>query len=193
MALFDTFSKKASEAGQNALQKAKELSDISRLNAMISDEEKSINNLYYQIGKLYVTIHKDNPEPDFSGVINSIIEAETRIKNYRQQIQDIKGVQRCTKCGAEVLRGAAFCSGCGATMPKAEAVIPNDYIKCENCGATVKKGMRFCTSCGTPIETTPSVVVAPVIKTEMVERVCPNCGTKAESDVAFCTECGTKL
>lgn len=193
MALFDNIGKKASEAGQNVLQKAKEMSDISRLNAMISGEEKTINNTYYQIGKLYVTIHKDNPEPDFSGMISSIAEAETRVKDYKRQIQDIKGVQRCEKCGAEVSKGAAFCSSCGATMPKVESAIPDGYVTCENCGAAVKKDMRFCTSCGKPMEIAAPIDVVPAIEAEVIERECPNCGAKLKGDVAFCTECGTRL
>ena len=57
MAFFDNLSKKVSEAGQKTIQKTKELADTSRLNAMIADEEKAINNAYYQIGKLYVSLH----------------------------------------------------------------------------------------------------------------------------------------
>lgn len=198
MALFDNLSRKASEAGQNALQKAKELSEVARINGLISNEEKTINNAYYQIGKLYATIHRTNPEPDFSGMVSSVAEAETRIKDYKKQIQDIKGVQRCDNCGAEVPRGAAFCSSCGAVMPKIESSIPDDSVKCANCGAIVKKGMRFCTSCGNPMETTLPAAPTPVtepepVEAEVVERVCPNCGTKVEGDVAFCTECGIKL
>lgn len=198
MALFDNFGKRATEAGQSALQKAKELSEISRLNGMISDEEKTINNIYYQLGKLYATIHKDDPEPDFSGMISSVAETEVRIKEYKKQIQDIRGVQRCGNCGAEVPRGAAYCSSCGAVMPKMESAVPSDYIKCGNCGAIVKKGMHFCSSCGKPMETTPpvstmSTVESSLVETEVVERVCPNCGTKLDDDSAFCTECGTRL
>lgn len=208
MALFDTFSKKASEAGQTAIQKAKELSETARLNGLITDEEKSINNTYFQIGKLYATIHRNNPEPDFSGMINSVAEAESRIRDYKKQIQDIKGIQRCENCGAEVPRGAAFCSACGAVMPKIESVIPDDSVKCSNCGNIVKKGMRFCTSCGKPMETdssTTSILVTEQevaeptlgepegVEAKVVERVCPSCGTKIVDDSAFCTECGTKL
>lgn len=212
MALFDNFGKKASEAGQNAIQKAKDLSEISRLNGIISDEEKAINNTYYQIGKLYATVHRDDPEPDFAGMVSAITGAETRIGEYKKQIQDIKGVQRCENCGAEAPKGAAFCSTCGAAMPKIES-IPDDSIKCGNCGAVVKKGMRFCTSCGNPMEIAPPAVPepmptpvpapAPVVEPQMVEtpgaeaaqsdRVCSQCGAKINDDSAFCTECGAKL
>lgn len=194
MAFFDKLSKTVSEASQKTIAKTKELADTSRLNSMISDEEKIITNLYYQIGKLYVSIHKDDFEEDFTGMISAIAVSEAKIRDYKEQIQEIKGIQRCEKCGAEVPNGAAFCSSCGATMPKVQAPVSSDYIKCENCGAEVKKGMRFCTSCGKPMEavTVAHIAVEAVAET-VPEKACPNCGAKIEDGLAFCTECGMKL
>ena len=53
MSFFNDLGRKVSEAGQSAIKKTKELSDTNRLNSMILDEEKSINDSYFQIGKLY--------------------------------------------------------------------------------------------------------------------------------------------
>ena len=72
---------------------------------MISEEETVITNQYFQIGKLYVSIHKEDFEEDFAGMIAIIMEAEAKIKDYKKQIQDIKGVRRCENCGAEVKKG----------------------------------------------------------------------------------------
>ena len=199
MDFFERISKTVTEASQKTIAKTKELTDTSRLNSLISEEEKKITNLYYQIGKLYVSIHREDNEEDFGGMIKSLSDAELKVESYKKQIQDIKGVQRCEKCGAEVPRGVAFCSSCGTAMPKTESVVPNDYVKCRSCGATVKKGMRFCTSCGKPMEETNSSVMSgfavdsKVTETEADRHVCPNCGTKLDSDLAFCTECGTRL
>lgn len=198
MAFFDEIGKKVSEAGQKTIQKTKELSDTTRLNAMISDEEKKINNNYFQIGKLYVLNYKDNYEESFAGIISAINESELKISEYRKQIQNIKGVQHCVKCGAEVLRDAAFCSSCGAAMPKMQTMNTDNFIKCQNCGATVKKGMRFCTACGKPMEANPAVDAdienANETNTEEIqEKICKNCGAELEDDAVFCTECGTKL
>ncbi|MGN0680959.1 MAG: zinc ribbon domain-containing protein [Candidatus Fimisoma sp.] len=194
MAFWDNLGQKASDTTAKAMQKAKEMADIAKLNSMISEEETKINNSYYQVGKLYVTMHLHDHEEEFAGMISSLAKAEEKIKNYRQQIQDIKGVQRCEKCGAEVANGAAFCSSCGATMPKIQTPVVTDVVKCQNCGTEVKKGMRFCTSCGKPMET---ISVAPVAQEATVEatqeKVCFNCGAKVEDGVAFCTECGAKL
>ncbi len=127
---------------------------------------------------------------------NSMIsEEETKINNYRQQIQDIKGVVRCSQCGAEVQSGVAFCSSCGTPMPKVQPINTDDIVRCESCGAMVKKGVHFCTSCGKPMTQmiAPEAISVPVAESEGQNSVCPKCGAKIETGVAFCTECGTKL
>lgn len=193
MALWDNLSKKASETTAKAAQQMRSLSETSRLNGLISDEEKKINSSYYQIGKLYATMHLSDYEEEFAGMVAAITDAEAKIRDYRKQIQEIKGVQRCENCGAEVPCSAAFCSACGTAMPKVHASESTDYVKCASCGAEVKKGMRFCTSCGTPMDVImASSATEPVIEVP-AEKYCPSCGTKLEGSLAFCTECGTKL
>jgi len=193
MAFWDNLSQKASETTVKAMQKAKEMSDIAKLNSMISEEETKINNTYYQIGKLYVAMHSHDYEEEFAGMITTIGEADEKIKSYKQQVQDIKGVACCEQCGAEVQAGVAFC---GAPMPKVQQTNTEDLVRCEGCGAMVKKEARFCTSCGKPMVqlVTSEKVDEPMMVNEKVEdKVCPVCGAKVEDDAAFCTECGNKL
>ncbi len=194
MAFWNNIGQKASETTAKAVQKAKEMSDIARLNSMISAEETKITNTYYQIGKLYATMHANDHEEEFAGMIAALGEANEKIRNYKQQIQDIKGVVRCVQCGAEVQAGVAFCSSCGAPMPKVQLENTDDLEKCENCGAMVRKGVRFCTACGKPMIqiTVPETKSMPEVEEEQ-SRICPNCGAKLDDGVAFCTECGTKL
>lgn len=194
MAFLDNLGKKVSEAGQKTMQKTKEIADTSRLNSMISEEEKKINNNYFQIGKLYTSIHQKDYEEAFEGMINGIADSEEKIKDYKKQIQNIRGVMHCEKCGAEVPKDAAFCVACGTAIPKTQAIVDSEYMHCKSCGATVRKGMRFCTECGKPIELTVSEAEeTSIVAEEVIEPVCPNCGTKLEAGAAFCMECGTKL
>lgn len=197
MAFFDDLGKKLSNAGQTAVQKTQELAAVAKLNSEISDEEKKINNTYFQIGKLYVAMHENDCESDFQGMIISLRDSTQKIAEYKQQIQNIKGVVRCEKCGAEVANNVAFCSSCGAPMPKQSVSVDNgNLVKCSNCGTLVSPNMRFCTSCGKLMsESTQETTAQEKTLESTVEAVkkCPNCGVETNEEIAFCTECGTKL
>ena len=194
MALWDNFTKKASETTAKAIQQAKILSETAKLNSMISDEETKISTAYFQIGKLYHSQHLQDPGEDYAAMFAAIAEAEAKIRDYRTQIQDIKGVCRCEKCGAEVAKGVAFCSSCGAAIPKAEPVVSDTHNICPGCGAQVEKGMRFCTACGTPMTAPAEQAEAPAPEQSAPEkRFCANCGAEIAKDMAFCTECGAKV
>ena len=117
MAFLDELGKKISHAGQSAVQKGKELADIAKINSAVYDEEKKIDDNYREIGKLYYSLHGEDPDVDFAAMIAAIHESESKINEYKQQLKDIKGVVCCEKCGAEVSSNAAFCSACGAPMP----------------------------------------------------------------------------
>lgn len=195
MAFWDNFSQKASETTAKAMQKAKEMSDIAKLNSMISEEESKINNSYYQIGKLYTAMHSHDCEEEFASLVAVVQQAEEKIQSYRQQIQDIKGVIRCPQCGAEVQSGVSFCSSCGAPMPKAQPISVDDLVQCKNCGAMMKKEVRFCTMCGNPMNqlSVSEEKDSCEDKQPSRERICPSCGAAVEEDVMFCTECGAKI
>ena len=122
MAFFDDLGKKISQAGQTAVQKTKEIADITKINSLIADETKKINENHREIGKLYVSLHGADKESAFAELIAAVRASEAKIAEYRQQLNDIKGVVRCEKCGAEVSANAAFCSSCGAPMPVVKPV-----------------------------------------------------------------------
>lgn len=192
---FDEIGKKVTDAGQKTLQKTKEMSETVRLNSLISEEEKKMNATYCQIGTLYVSVHKDDCEEAFVEMVNSVLDSRQKISEYQEQIQDIKGVQRCEKCGAEVQRGAAFCSSCGATMTASQTESADELVQCDSCGTMVKKGTRFCVKCGEPMVQSEPIQNTDEERTaaENSEKVCQNCGAKIVDDSAFCTECGAKL
>lgn len=187
MAFFSEVGKKISTTSQNAVNKAKEVAEVAKINSMISDEENKINSNYYQIGKLYVALHKNDCEDNFATMINDIVNAEKKIVEYREQIQSIKGIVKCPKCGAEVSVESAFCHACGAPMPVKKVEPTNsDMVVCAKCNSQVKAGMKFCTACGSAME-----VKQPAAPKE---KVCPACGFKtSDIESAFCHNCGGKL
>lgn len=164
MAFLGDFGKKISQAGQSTLQKTKEMADVAKINMQISDEEKNINNYFLEIGKLYTEIHESDSEDVFKEMVQNILAARDKIKEYQAQIQDIKGVLRCTNCGAEVGKGVQFCPACGSKIteiqteekesageePAGEAAA--EKRKCVNCGADLQEDALFCSECGMKVE-----------------------------------------
>jgi len=202
MGFLDEIGKKVADAGQKTVQKTKEISDVAHINSLITQEVNKINSIYNQIGKLYVSVHRNDCEEKFLEMVNMVAVSEQNVREYKKQIQDIKGVLYCDKCGAEVQRGVAFCSSCGNAMPEVMAQMnTNAYVKCPNCGNVVGKEVRFCTFCG------KSMMQSEVLNAEtqgfnifeveknfgVTERQCPNCGSILAKDFSFCTKCGTKL
>ena len=184
MAFLDNLGKKISHAGQVAVQKTKELTDIARLKSMISDEEKKIENNYCQIGKMYVAMHYDDFTTDFAELINEVRQSEEKLSEYRQQIHTLKGVLLCEKCGSEISSSASFCQSCGFPVAKeSQADASVDMNKCSACGHLVEKCMRFCTACGNPMTDGDSANV----------HKCAGCGAELSEGLDFCVKCGTKV
>lgn len=198
MGFLDEIGKKVADVGQ----KTKEISDVAHINSLITQEVNKMNSIYNQIGKLYMSIHKNDCEEKFLEMVSMVAVSEQNVMEYKKQIQDIKGVLCCAQCGAEVQRGVAFCSSCGNAMHEAVAQMnTDDYVKCPDCGNTVGKEVRFCTFCGKPMkqlmdiseESRSSAISEFEVHSGIIEKHCPNCGAKLADDFAFCTQCGTKL
>ncbi len=193
MAFFDEIGKKVSQAGQGAAQSAKNFAAITKLNGMVSDEEKKIDNLYYQMGKAYFEAHYEAPEEPLSGFVSAIINSLSLVEQYKEQIKEIKGVSNCPNCGAEVPYTSAFCNACGTRMPvrQTSQAQPANTIQCGNCGAFVPLGYKFCTTCGSVMNAAPAPAESPMPETGM--KTCPNCGKELEEGAMFCTGCGHQI
>ena len=120
MAFFEDFGKKISQAGHSAMQKGKELADITKLNISVSDEERKLDEVYKKIGKLFVEKVGDRSEGEFLPLVTEVREGQKKIADLKQQIKDIKGISICPKCNAELPADAIFCNVCGEKLPEKE-------------------------------------------------------------------------
>lgn len=193
MSFLDNIGSKASAAGQAAAEKARNFAEVNRLNGVISDHEKRISRLYFEIGQSYYERHKDDPEAEELERIAAITDTNEKIAVCREQIKTLKGVEKCPNCGADVQNGSQFCNNCGTRMPPASMkTAPKAGLTCPTCGAAVAEGNLFCNNCGTKLAPAPAPAPAePAV--EELKRSCPNCGTELESDAAFCFNCGAKF
>ena len=191
-------------------EQMRSLAEVSRLNALISDEEVKINNMYCQIGKLYAKVHRDDSEEEFAGLVAAAQESESKIEEYRVRILDVKGLVRCPKCGMELPKAAAFCMACGTSIPKVETPAleetetPAETV-CANCGAELAGDALFCAQCGTSVQAAadPAPVEddtceKPVEESAAEEETptrfaCGNCGAVLDYGALFCAQCGVSM
>lgn len=195
MAFFEDLGKRITQTSQEVVQKTKDTAEVIKLNNMISDEEKCINNLYSEVGKKYFEIHFESYEQELEDMIIAIKEAKNKIEEYTEQVKRLKGIVRCPNCGGEVQYGTPFCSSCGTRMEvqNNSAIASGSNAKrCIACGALITEECAFCTHCGTKVEE-QTLEATELLIEQNSPKVCPNCNNEVADDSAFCMNCGTKL
>lgn len=152
MAFFDDVSRMLNDVTSTAAEKTREFSEISNLNAIISNEEERFEGACTEIGKIYFENHKEDFEECYSHFMNMAKDAERKISESKKQLFIIKGVTVCEGCGQEVSLKVAFCSNCGKAVPKLEPVSDPNMIVCSRCGSGMPNTMKFCTQCGNALQ-----------------------------------------
>ncbi|MDR1060881.1 MAG: zinc ribbon domain-containing protein [Clostridiales bacterium] len=152
MALLDDLKKRVADTTQGAVRGARDISDAARYNSLISDEQKTIANLYGQVGKYFYEHCTAVAESPLKELCDAIAAANGRIAACQLGLQQIRGVKPCPNCGKEIALASAFCSHCGApaevaSMPAASEMPPPRRF-CVNCGGELEPGAAFCLSCG---------------------------------------------
>ena len=155
MAFFDQLGQKLTQTSQDAVKKTKDMAEAGRLNSAVADEGKKIEAAYREIGRLYYERFADACDPALQAPVEEVRRAEAAIREMKDAIFRLKGVQICPACGAELPAGGAFCNSCGAKLPEPpKPVSPS----CPACGAPVEPDTVFCTNCGVKL---PEPVPAP--------------------------------
>lgn len=90
MSVLNDIGKKLGEAAEIAANKAKEVTEIAKLNSYISAEEKEINKIYCEIGKLVYEQSKDEAIGHFGKLCKDINESKEKIAEYKNQIEKVK-------------------------------------------------------------------------------------------------------
>lgn len=132
MAFFGDLGKAIAGAGQTAVNKTKDLTEITRLSAKVSDLQRKNEQLYATIGKLYLEHYGDDPEDMFKGAVLSIKENQKKIVSYKEDIKQIKGIKKCASCDADVPSGSQFCPKCGAKVEDDDIVADVEAVVVED-------------------------------------------------------------
>lgn len=85
------------EAGNAVSAKAKEVSELAKLNSKLHADEKAIKETYEKLGKaLYANLTSGTELPDFTQEVAYIDEMKADMKLCKEYIKEIKGTQTCT-------------------------------------------------------------------------------------------------
>lgn len=143
MAFFDEYGRKAKKTFKTVINKAQDMTDTAKLSAGLENERGNLSDLYREIGELYVTVHGNDQEEGFRGLLRSVAESKEKIADYQKKIDKLKGLKTCSQCGARIPKGAAFCSQCGAPVPagEEEETAPEEET-CDRPDADVQDGQN---------------------------------------------------
>lgn len=114
MAFFEKVGETISTKGKEAAQKAKEVTDLARLNTQVGQLEGKIKTYYQIIGEKVYQNEKDQDHCGLEAEFDLINDAFAEIGKLKKQISDIKGTKECAECGREVANEYSFCPYCGA-------------------------------------------------------------------------------
>lgn len=116
MEFFEKLGETITTAGKEATQKAKDLSEIAKLNLDIRAKEDYVQKQYIELGKIYYKVHRESIDAEGAEHFELIEEALESIEKMKLKIMEIKGTKRCPKCGKELVDEAEYCSFCGVKV-----------------------------------------------------------------------------
>lgn len=149
MGLFENIGRTISDVGQTTIQKGRDMADIAKFTALISENEKKLKNVYAELGEAYTMKYGDDSENEFAEIVKKAKEYKEETERLRDVLNTIKKVRKCPKCGAEVVEDIMFCPTCGQ---KIYEEIKIDTRNCPKCGERVQAECKFCTNCGTALD-----------------------------------------
>ena len=142
MAFFDELGKSISGAGQSAVKQAKDVADITRLSALLSENKSQISVINRQIGEKYFELFREAAGDEFTELVEKEKELLADNAGLEEQLMLLRGQKKCPSCGAIIGKDVMFCGNCGLKM------IPQGMKECPECGKVLREDSAFCTQCG---------------------------------------------
>lgn len=141
---------KISKMTQSAITKSKEMAEVTRLNMEINTLEQNMKDVYTKIGE-YVAesglLEEDEAVKRYMEELNKIKE---ELEKNQEKIKDVRNINICSNCGAEVARTSKFCDMCGTEIIRIS--LEAEQKVCKNCNMPIEDGALFCGNCGTKQE-----------------------------------------
>lgn len=167
--------------GREAVQKVKDVSEISKYTSQIEECEREIKSLFEKIGAYLYCNHTAEHEEVYGEWFRGIAANVKTVEELKEKIRILKQIEVCPKCGAELKKDANFCNECGTRIEKKPAVEVG-MKTCPKCGTALKGMEKFCMTCGADLS---------AMQNESSEKlICKGCGKELKPGHAFCQYCG---
>jgi rRNA maturation endonuclease Nob1 len=124
MDFFNKISDTISSTSKDVAQKAKNLTEITKLNSEIKNADKKINDAMLAIGYAYYTKFSTEENCDYKDFILIINKNKEQVQSLQRQISNIKRLNVCKNCGASIIKDSKFCASCGAKFETEDS----DYV-----------------------------------------------------------------
>lgn len=146
---FEQFGKKVSQTSQDAMKKTKEFAEFAKLSNQINEEEKRLNKIYMNLGKLYYKLNGMNPKLEYQDICLAIKGSLENINQLQSMIEELKGIKRCNICRTEISEDSSYCQSCGSKLNEQSDNIV--IAICASCGMENGAKATACIRCGKPI------------------------------------------
>lgn len=120
MDFFNKLGDVISNNGKKVAQKAKDVSELAKLNGQLVTEDNRKNAAYLAIGKRFFEESVGEVSTAYISDFSVINESLANIEEIKNQIKQIKKIYYCPHCGASMSINASFCSSCGSKVKHPE-------------------------------------------------------------------------
>lgn len=95
MDIFDKLGDAFTTTGKEVANLAKDVAGTAKLNVQLKEAELNRSKLFYQLGKKYYELYKDDPEEDMTDIMEAIGKCDAQIAKYQEDIAIAKGNRKC--------------------------------------------------------------------------------------------------
>lgn len=143
-----------SRFAQNAATKGKEVVETTRLNVEVGSAEQKVKKAHADLGA-YIAEHPELlnlQDETAAGLLKAVEDNKEELAKLKQNLQDVRNVNICAACGAEVSRDSKFCGKCGAPVDRSILDPTVEVRTCPDCGAPLEEDSVFCANCGKKLD-----------------------------------------
>lgn len=115
MDFLDEMGRKISETVDTVSKKAEETFEVQRLRNQINSLERKNEKDYIELGKMVFSRYqnRENIDTVSAGYCEEIVRRDVVIEQYKNDMAEKKGMEKCPACGAHIEKESAFCNYCG--------------------------------------------------------------------------------